>query len=152
MINSHKWNNLTYWNFYLSSSSDKTVKIWDAGSRQCVHTFYDHTDQVKRKIEFCMKYASNYSSLIYRKPMQLPAQQTWLKDCRWAVKLNAFIHDCSTNLNLNPVSGYLLFLWERKFILIAQCWLVLGINSRVISLVTKFPSQSIYIVKWIYID
>jgi len=28
------------------SSSDKTVKIWDAGTRQCVHTFYDHTDQV----------------------------------------------------------------------------------------------------------
>lgn len=28
------------------SSSDKTVKIWNAGSRQCVHTFYDHSDQV----------------------------------------------------------------------------------------------------------
>ena len=27
-------------------SSDKSVKIWDAGSRQCVHTFYEHMDQV----------------------------------------------------------------------------------------------------------
>ena len=29
-----------------SSSSDKTVKVWDAGSRQCVQTFYEHNDQV----------------------------------------------------------------------------------------------------------
>ena len=28
------------------SSSDKTVKVWDAGSRQCVQTFYQHSDQV----------------------------------------------------------------------------------------------------------
>lgn len=32
--------------FLTYSSSDKTVKIWNAGSRQCVHTFYDHSDQV----------------------------------------------------------------------------------------------------------
>ena len=28
------------------SSSDKTVKVWDAGSRQCIQTFYEHNDQV----------------------------------------------------------------------------------------------------------
>ena len=28
------------------SSSDKTVKVWDAATRQCVHTFHDHLDQV----------------------------------------------------------------------------------------------------------
>ena len=31
---------------YRYRSSDKAVKIWDAGSRQCVHTFYEHLDQV----------------------------------------------------------------------------------------------------------
>ena len=31
---------------FFSSSSDKTVKVWDAGSRQCVQTFYEHNDQV----------------------------------------------------------------------------------------------------------
>ena len=30
----------------LHSSSDNAVKVWDAGTRQCVHTFYEHTDQV----------------------------------------------------------------------------------------------------------
>ena len=28
------------------SSSDKSVKVWDASSRQCVQTFYEHSDQV----------------------------------------------------------------------------------------------------------
>lgn len=28
------------------SSSDKSVKVWDAGTRTCVHTFFDHQDQV----------------------------------------------------------------------------------------------------------
>ena len=30
------------------SSSDKTVKIWDTMTRQCEHTFKEHTDQVRR--------------------------------------------------------------------------------------------------------
>ena len=34
------------------SSSDKSVKVWDAGSRQCVHTFYEHKDQVKYRVVF----------------------------------------------------------------------------------------------------
>jgi len=29
-----------------ASSSDKTVKVWDATSRQCIQTFNDHIDQV----------------------------------------------------------------------------------------------------------
>ncbi len=32
-----------------SSSSDKTVKVWDASTRQCVHTFKDHSDQVSKQ-------------------------------------------------------------------------------------------------------
>jgi len=31
---------------FVSASSDKSVKVWDAGSRQCLHTFYEHKDQV----------------------------------------------------------------------------------------------------------
>jgi len=27
-------------------SSDKTVKVWNASTRQCAHTFKDHSDQV----------------------------------------------------------------------------------------------------------
>lgn len=32
---------------FASSSSDHTVKIWELAQRQCVHTFYEHSDQVK---------------------------------------------------------------------------------------------------------
>lgn len=31
---------------FVSSSSDKLVKIWDVGSRKCEHTFNEHVDQV----------------------------------------------------------------------------------------------------------
>lgn len=31
---------------FTSSSSDKTVKIWDVAERKCVHTFTEHADQV----------------------------------------------------------------------------------------------------------
>lgn len=31
------------------SSSDKSVKVWDAGSRACINTFFDHQDQVTHK-------------------------------------------------------------------------------------------------------
>ena len=33
--------------FVCVSSSDKTVKVWDSTSRQCIHTFHDHLDQVQ---------------------------------------------------------------------------------------------------------
>lgn len=33
-------------NSFVSGSSDKTVKVWELKSRQCVHTFSEHTDQV----------------------------------------------------------------------------------------------------------
>ena len=29
-----------------SSSSDRTVKVWDTTTRQCKHTFKEHNDQV----------------------------------------------------------------------------------------------------------
>lgn len=32
--------------FSPSSSSDKSVKVWDASSRACINTFFDHQDQV----------------------------------------------------------------------------------------------------------
>ena len=44
------------------SSSDKTVKIWDTGSRQCIHTFYDHNDQVQISIFRVMKYVTIYKA------------------------------------------------------------------------------------------
>lgn len=31
---------------FASSSSDKTVKIWDVSERKCLHTFAEHSDQV----------------------------------------------------------------------------------------------------------
>ena len=31
---------------FATSSSDRKVKVWDAGMRRCVHTFSDHNDQV----------------------------------------------------------------------------------------------------------
>lgn len=31
---------------FASSSSDKSVKIWDFAERKCVHTFNEHSDQV----------------------------------------------------------------------------------------------------------
>ncbi len=36
---------------FYSSSSDKTVKIWDKEKMKCIHTFYEHQDQV-----WCAKY------------------------------------------------------------------------------------------------
>ena len=32
--------------FCLYRSSDKTVKVWNTSTRQCTHTFKDHSDQV----------------------------------------------------------------------------------------------------------
>lgn len=31
---------------FVSSSSDRTVKVWDREKLKCVHTFYEHQDQV----------------------------------------------------------------------------------------------------------
>lgn len=31
---------------FVSSSSDKTVKVWEVATKQCIHTFTEHADQV----------------------------------------------------------------------------------------------------------
>ncbi|XP_034880199.1 WD repeat-containing protein 61 isoform X1 [Mirounga leonina] len=41
------------------SSSDKSVKVWDVGTRTCVHTFFDHQDQV-----WGVKYNGNGSKIV----------------------------------------------------------------------------------------
>ena len=31
---------------FVSSSADHTVRVWKGSTRQCIHTFSEHTDQV----------------------------------------------------------------------------------------------------------
>lgn len=31
---------------FVSGSSDKTVKVWELATKQCIHTFNEHNDQV----------------------------------------------------------------------------------------------------------
>jgi len=49
--------NICFWN----SSSDKSVKVWDVGTRTCIHTFFDHQDQVWNK--------QHVNSLAFRFPL-----------------------------------------------------------------------------------
>lgn len=46
---------------FASSSSDRTVKIWDKEKMKCVHTFYEHQDQVT----FCYQKIFNKLLQIY---------------------------------------------------------------------------------------
>lgn len=32
--------------YFVSGSSDRTVKVWELETKQCIHTFNEHTDQV----------------------------------------------------------------------------------------------------------
>ena len=32
---------------FVSGSADHTVKIWDVAQKQCLHTFAEHSEQVK---------------------------------------------------------------------------------------------------------
>ena len=32
---------------FVSGSSDRTVKVWEVATKQCVHTFSEHSDQVQ---------------------------------------------------------------------------------------------------------
>ena len=38
----------------LSSSSDKTMKVWDCSARQCLYTLKEHTDQVCISVQVCV--------------------------------------------------------------------------------------------------
>lgn len=31
---------------FVSGSSDRTVKVWELETKQCIHTFHEHSDQV----------------------------------------------------------------------------------------------------------
>lgn len=31
---------------FVSGSSDKTVKVWELATKQCIHTFNEHNEQV----------------------------------------------------------------------------------------------------------
>ena len=44
---------------FTSSSSDKTVKIWDFAERKLIHTFADHSDQV-----WGVKYSLNNDKVV----------------------------------------------------------------------------------------
>ncbi|CAD7672716.1 unnamed protein product [Nyctereutes procyonoides] len=44
---------------FMSSSSDKSVKVWDVGTRTCVHSFFNHQDQV-----WGVKYNGNGSKIV----------------------------------------------------------------------------------------
>ena len=30
---------------FVSGSSDRTVKVWEVATKQCIHTFSEHSDQ-----------------------------------------------------------------------------------------------------------
>ncbi|GFT33883.1 WD repeat domain 61 [Nephila pilipes] len=44
---------------FVSCSSDKTVKVWEIASKECIHTFNEHLDQV-----WCAKYNHNGSKVV----------------------------------------------------------------------------------------
>lgn len=48
-----------------NSSSDKSVKVWDVGTRTCVHTFFDHQDQVWNKKRVSALVFSLLATLLY---------------------------------------------------------------------------------------
>ena len=37
-------------NHFVSGSADHTVKVWDAASKQCLHTFSEHNEQVQQDL------------------------------------------------------------------------------------------------------
>lgn len=38
---------------FVSGSSDRTVKIWELATKQCIHTFSEHSDQVSIDFGIC---------------------------------------------------------------------------------------------------
>lgn len=35
---------------FVSGSSDRTVKVWELATKQCIHTFNEHSDQVSLQV------------------------------------------------------------------------------------------------------
>ena len=46
----------------MSGSSDGSVKVWEVATKQCLHTFTDHSDQVKDFPSGCLPVQPSFLS------------------------------------------------------------------------------------------
>ena len=70
---------------FVSSSADHTVRVWKESTRQCIHTFSEHTDQV-----FSLFKIAAYSFIVKNIPQSLIWwQQLQIFFQAWSVAYNA---------------------------------------------------------------